>query len=148
MTPPSEQRAAQDDVMRRLEARNRQATTQRRIVLRQLMDRKSCVTPRELYSALRDEHPNIGQATVYRTLELLVEAGAATRFLQENNESKYIYCPPSHHHHLVCTRCGLVEDIEGCVIPALGATLEARTRFQINEHAVTFYGFCGDCKVR
>jgi Fur family ferric uptake transcriptional regulator len=144
----AEQRAEQDEVMRRLEARNRQATTQRRIVLQALMERRSYVTPRELYAALHDAHPNIGQATVYRTLELLVEAGAATRFLQENNESKYIYCPSRHHHHLVCTRCGLVEDIDGCVIPALGATLEKRTSFQINEHAVTFYGFCSDCKPR
>ncbi|HVA88539.1 MAG TPA: transcriptional repressor [Chloroflexota bacterium] len=144
----AEQVAEQDDVMRRLVARNRQATIQRRIVLQALMDRRSYVTARELYAALHEEHPSIGQATVYRTLELLVEAGAAARFPQENNESKYIYCPVRHHHHLVCTRCGLVEDIEGCVIPALGATLEKRTRFQINEHAVTFYGFCGDCKTR
>ncbi|HWE64726.1 MAG TPA: Fur family transcriptional regulator [Chloroflexota bacterium] len=144
--PTTERLAEQDDVMRRLEARNRQATLQRRIILQALMDRRSCLTPRELYALLQREHSNIGQATVYRTLELLVEAGAATRFVQENNESKYIYCPPRHHHHLICTRCGLVEDIDGCVIPALGATLEKRTRFQINEHAVTFYGFCGDCK--
>ncbi len=137
----------EDDVMRRLEARNRHATSRRRIVLQALMDQRSYVTPRELHTRLQREHPNLGQATVYRTLELLVEAGAATRFLQENNESKYIYCPPRHHHHLVCTRCGLVEDIDGCVIPALGATLEKRTRFQIIDHAVTFFGFCAECKL-
>jgi Fur family ferric uptake transcriptional regulator len=146
--PTIEKLAEQDDVMRRLEARNRQATLQRRIILQALMERRSYVTARELYTLLQQEHPSIGQATVYRTLELLVEAGAAARFPQENNESKYIYCPPRHHHHLVCTRCGLVEDIDGCVIPAIGAALEKRTHFQINEHAVTFYGFCGDCKIR
>jgi Fur family ferric uptake transcriptional regulator len=146
--PTTERLAEQDDVMRRLEARNRQATLQRRIILQALMDRRAYVTARELYTLLQQEQPSIGQATIYRTLELLVEAGAAARFPQENNESKYIYCPPRHHHHLVCTRCGLVEDIEGCVIPAIGATLEKRTHFQINEHAVTFYGFCGDCKTR
>ena len=148
MMTTSERLAEQNDVMRRLEARNRQATLQRRIILQGLMERRTYVTPRELHALLQREHPNIGQATIYRTLELLVEAGAAARFPQENNESKYIYCPPRHHHHLVCTRCGLVEDIDGCVIPALGAALEKRTRFQINEHAVTFYGFCGDCKIR
>src|SRR5579871_5200419 len=144
--PSAEHLAEQDDVMRRLEARNRQATTQRRIILQALMDRRAYVTPRELHTLLHQQYPNIGQATVYRTLELLVEAGAATRFMQENNESKYIYCPPRHHHHLVCTRCGLVEDIDGCVIPALGAALEKKTNFQINDHAVTFYGFCANCK--
>ena len=146
--PVSDRLAEQDEVMRRLEARNRQATNQRRIVLQALMDQRTSLSPRELCAALQRDHPGIGQATVYRTLELLVEAGAATRFLQDNNESKYVYCSPRHHHHLVCTRCGLVEDIEGCMLPALGATLEKRTHFQINEHAVTFYGFCGDCKVR
>jgi Fur family ferric uptake transcriptional regulator len=132
--------------MRRLEARNRQATAQRRVVLQALMEQRAYVTPRELFAALRPHNPAIGQATVYRTLELLVEAGAATRFLQDNNESKYIYCPPRHHHHLICTRCGLVENIDGCVLPTLGGVLEERTQFQINEHAVTFYGFCGACK--
>lgn len=132
--------------MRRLEARNHQATLQRRIILNALMDRRAYVTPRELHALLQHEYPSIGQATVYRTLELLVETGAATRFQQENNESRYIYCPPHHHHHLICTRCGLVEDVDGCAVGAIGATLEKRTRFQINEHAVTFYGFCGACK--
>lgn len=138
----------QDDVMRRLEARNRQATAQRRVVLQALMEQRAYVTPRELFAVLRPQHPALGQATIYRTLELLVEAGAATRFPQENNESKYIYCPPRHHHHLICTRCGLVENIDGCVLPSLGGALEERTQFQINEHAVTFYGFCGACKQR
>lgn len=141
-----ERRAEEEDVMRRLEARNRHATNQRRVVLQALMDQRSYVTARELYAVLRQAHPTIGQATVYRTLELLVEAGAASRFPQENNESKYIYCPPRHHHHLVCTRCGLVEDLDGCLLPGIGATLEKRTRFQINEHALTFYGFCQECK--
>src|ERR1039457_4832562 len=100
--PVAEQLTEQDDVMRRLEARNRQATMQRRTVLQALMARRSYVTPRELYAVMRDTNPSIGQATVYRTLELFVEAGAATRFPQENNENKYIYCPQRHHHHLIC----------------------------------------------
>jgi len=141
-----ERTAELDDVMRRLEACNRQSTPPRRHVLAALMQQRSYITPRDLYVIVRQDHPDIGQATVYRTLELLVEVGAATRFVQENNEGKYIYCSHRHHHHLVCTRCGLVEDIEGCMLPTLDTALELRTRFQINEHVVTFYGYCGDCK--
>jgi Fur family transcriptional regulator, ferric uptake regulator len=138
--------AEQDDVMQRLAARNHQPTSQRRTVLRTLMNTHACVTPRELHAALHDEQPGIGQATVYRTLELLVEVGAATRFVQDNNESKYIYCSPHHHHHLICTRCGLVKDIDGCLLQPLGPALEQRTSFQINDHAVTIYGYCAGCK--
>jgi Fur family ferric uptake transcriptional regulator len=139
--------AEEDDVMRRLEARHYQPTNQRRAILQALMKHHAYVAPRDLYAALHDQQPAIGQATVYRTLELLVEVGAATRFLQENNESKYIYCSPRHHHHLVCTRCGLVEDIDGCLLPPISPALEQSTRFKINDHAITLYGYCGTCRV-
>lgn len=136
----------ENEVMQRVEARSRYATNQRRLVLRALMGQHSWVTPRQLHSLLQEEQPGIGQATVYRTLELLVDTGAAARFVQENNESKYIYCPPRHHHHLVCTRCGLVKDVEACPLPAVGAALEKRTGFQINDHTITFFGYCADCR--
>ena len=136
----------QDDVMRRLEERRYLATPQRRAILAALMRQHTSVTPRELHLALREEQPAIGQATVYRTLELLVEVGAATRFLQDNNESKYIYCSPRHHHHLVCTRCGRVDDLDGCLLSRLGPLLEQQTLYQITGHAITLYGYCGDCR--
>lgn len=135
-----------EGVMRRLEARKHQATSQRRAIVEGLMRCQACVTPRELYAALRDQQPAIGQATVYRTLELLVEVGAATRFHQDSNECRYVYCSPRHHHHLICTRCGLVEDIDGCLLPPISSALEERTRFQITDHVVTLYGYCGACK--
>jgi len=137
----------QDDVMRRLEERRHQETPQRRAILTALMKQHTAVTPRELHLALREEQPAIGQATVYRTLELLVEVGAASRFLQDNNESKYVYCSPRHHHHLVCTRCGRVEDLDGCLLSRLGPMLEQQTLYQITGHAITLYGYCADCKV-
>jgi Fur family ferric uptake transcriptional regulator len=139
--------AEQDEVMHRLEERRHVATPQRRAILAALMKQPTSVTPRELHVALREEQPAIGQATVYRTLELLVEVGAATSFLQDNNESKYVYCSPRHHHHLVCTRCGRVEDLDGCLLSRLGPLLEQDTLYQITGHAITLYGYCGDCKV-
>jgi Fur family ferric uptake transcriptional regulator len=137
-----------DETMRRLEANNHQVTEQRRAVVAALMEQRAYVTPRELHAALRLDHPGIGQATVYRTLELLVEVGAAARFPQENNEYRYIYCAPQHHHHLICTRCGLVEDIDGCMVRAVGEALAERTSFEITDHALTFFGYCGACKAR
>jgi Fur family ferric uptake transcriptional regulator len=95
---------------------------------------------------LRTEHPTLGVATVYRTLETLVEVQAATRFEQPNHEGKYVYCSPRHHHHLVCTRCGLVEELAGCLLTPVERALRRRTSFQINEHALTFYGFCAECR--
>ncbi len=138
--------AEQDEVMRRLQERRHVPTPQRRAILAALMTQSTSVTPRELHVALREEQPAIGQATVYRTLELLVEVGAATRFLQDNNESKYVYCSSRHHHHLVCTRCGRVEDLDGCLLSRLGPLLEQHTLYQITSHAITLYGYCGDCR--
>src|SRR5579859_5707563 len=135
-----------DEVLRRLEARGYRVTEQRRTVVEGLMRQAVALTPRELHAVLRRAHRSLGLATVYRTLENLEEVQAATRFEQPNHEGKYVYCSPRHHHHLVCTRCGYVEELAGCVLTPVERALRTRTRFQINEHALTFFGFCGDCR--
>ena len=134
------------EVLRRLEAHGERLTAQRRAVVEGLMRQRVALTPRELHAVLRQEHPTLGVATVYRTLETLEEVQAATRFEQPNHEGKYIYCSPRHHHHLLCTRCGLVEEIAGCVLTPVERALRRQTSFQINEHALTFYGFCAACR--
>ena len=134
------------EIVRRLEVQGGRVTAQRRAVVEGLMRQRVALTPRELHAMLRQEHPTLGVATVYRTLETLEEVQAATRFEQPNHEGKYIYCSPRHHHHLLCTRCGLVEELAGCVLTPVERALRRQTSFQINEHALTFYGFCAACR--
>jgi Fur family ferric uptake transcriptional regulator len=131
-----------------LQERGCRITAPRRLIIEQLRRAERYLTPRELHALLLAEHPlaGVGLTTVYRTLDLLVEIGAAQRFAQANHEDKYIFCSRHHHHHIICSRCGYVEEVEGCLMPVVEAALRRDTRFQINEHALDFYGLCQQCQ--
>ena len=131
-----------------LQERGYRVTAPRRLIIEELCSAERSLTPQELYAALHARHPlsGVGLTTVYRTLDLLVELGAAQRFAQPNHEDKYIFCSQRHHHHMICSRCGYVEEVEGCLMPLVEAALRRDTRFQINDHSLDFYGLCQDCQ--
>ena len=59
----------------------------------------------------------VGLASVYRTLELLAEVGLAERRAEAGGEASYLYCSPRHHHHVICTECGTVREIDAAFCP-------------------------------
>ncbi len=131
-----------------LQERGYRVTAPRRLIIEALRGAERYLTPRELHSLLHEKHPEarVGLTTVYRTLDLLVELGAAQRFAQPNHEDKYTFCSQGHHHHMICSRCGYVEEVEGCLMPLVEAVLRRDTRFQISGHSLDFYGLCQDCQ--
>ncbi len=135
-----------DEAARRLEACGHRATPRRIAVLAALMARRTYVTARDLHLSLLRVQPRLGQATVYRTLELLVDCGLAETFPQPNNELRYAFCSARHHHHLVCKGCGLVAEVPGCALQPVERELERQSRFAISDHALTFFGTCQECR--
>src|SRR5438067_5399151 len=89
----------------RLAASGHRLTTQRMIVAAALARTRRTVSAQELYDTIRVEHPVLGRATVFRTLDFLVDAGLAQRFEGEGHVYVYTACEESHHHHLVCRTC-------------------------------------------
>ena len=68
-------------------------------------------------SARQALEPRLGLATTYRTLELLRATGLCTR-CSRGWPPLYVRCRREHHHHLVCTSCGSVEETELCAAPS------------------------------
>jgi Fur family transcriptional regulator, ferric uptake regulator len=99
-------------------------------------------TVAELHERARRLEPGLGLATTYRTLELLRATGAVHP-LQADGMHAYVRCRPEHHHHLVCTSCGAVEETELCAAPR-GAELHARHGFTAR-HELDIYGTCRSC---
>ena len=135
-----------DDAARRFEAAGYRATPQRLAVVAILMAQRGQITAQALHAALRRIQPHLGLATVYRTLDLLVDCGLAQPFPQPNNEVRYAFCSARHHHHLVCTGCGFVDEVPGCTLHAMERDLERERHFAIAEHVLTFFGTCRDCQ--
>lgn len=140
-------RAPGDDstVAKRLAVSGQRLTPQRRTVLEALRRSRTTATALELYEELRSTHPRLGRATVFRSLDSLVEAGLAQRFERPGHVYAYAPCSPRHHHHLVCRRCGQSVEIDEEVIGPLVRALNGRYSFAVDHESLDFYGICRRC---
>ena len=129
----------------RMTSRGRRLTRQRVIVAEALASAKRALSAQELYERIQANHPTLGRATVYRALEAQVQDGMASRFERDGHVSAYIACDAEHHHHLVCTQCQRVEDLDEAAVAPLLASVGRRHEFQVDHAALDFYGLCRSC---
>jgi Fur family transcriptional regulator, ferric uptake regulator len=129
-----------------LDRKGLRVTRQRVEVLEELARERDDVTAQALWRRLRERDSRTGLATVYRTLALLSERGVVDSLSHHGTELCYRLCTDSHHHHLLCTRCHRVVEVEGC---DLGGWLEAvseRYGFVATEHRIEITGLCASCR--
>lgn len=119
------------------------ATVQRRAVLRAVGEAQGSFTVAELHDHARRHEPRLGLATTYRTVELLRASGGVHPLLGEGRHT-YVRCRPDHHHHLVCTSCGGVEETDLCAAPS-ETELRRRHGFTAAAHELDIYGTCRRC---
>ncbi|MTI93970.1 MAG: transcriptional repressor [Firmicutes bacterium] len=104
------------------------------------------VSAEELYELLQKKRPDIGLATVYRTLDLLAELGFAHKLNFGDGCSRYEVADSSHHHHhLICSACGKVEEVPMDLLEQLEQEIESEYNFEIHGHHLKFFGRCGQC---
>lgn len=130
----------------RLFAVGERVTSQRLLVANALAAARRQLTADQLFRSLRRQVPSIGRATVFRTLETLVEAGVARRLEQDGHVYAYVACLPEHHHHLACTRCGRVEEIGESYVRPIAQRLARDMGFEIDDARLDFYGRCAACR--
>lgn len=119
-------------------------TAQRARVLEALDGRESSVTALELHYELRLRKDPPGLATIYRTLQSLAGAGVLDTF-QRDGEQAFRRCGTDHHHHLVCTSCGLVQEVDGAEVEVWVSRMARRKKFRVTSHTADIYGRCLGC---
>lgn len=103
----------------------------------------------QLHEVLRARGDAVGLATVYRTLQALVDGGEVDVLRTEDGESLYRRCARrEHHHHLVCRACGRTVEIDGPTVEAWAAMVGTEHGFGDIEHTVELWGTCADCRAR
>ena len=130
----------------RITAGGRRLTTQRVVVAEALAGARQAVSAQELFEELRPRHPRLGLATVYRSLEAQVEAGMAGRLERPGRVAAYVACTPEHHHHLVCTHCQRVEDLDESLLRPVLRAVDERHGFQADHARLDLYGLCARCR--
>jgi Fur family ferric uptake transcriptional regulator len=122
-------------------------TPQRATIVGAFLETEGHFSSEDLYHKVRKTEPGIGQATVYRTLKLLVRSGLADCFDMGEGVTLYehAYDHP-HHDHLICTRCGRKEEIVDETIERRQVELAERSGFTLSRHRMFLYGLCPACR--
>jgi Fur family peroxide stress response transcriptional regulator len=123
------------------------ATHQRQVIYEAIVAAPGHYSPEQVYAEVRRRTPSISLATVYKNLRLFVEHGllrevsphASTLLVEGNLEP---------HHHLVCTRCKTVQDIEGDFVDFKRLARQASGGFDLTHPLVEVFGVCRRCSAK
>jgi Fur family ferric uptake transcriptional regulator len=99
----------------------------------------------DLHAMLRARGDSVGLATVYRTLQALVDDGQVDVLRGSDGEAVYRRCSPVHHHHLVCRSCGRTVEVADPPVERWAAKMAAEHGFADVQHQLEVFGTCGPC---
>ncbi len=104
-------------------------------------------TAQDIHEVLRHAGESVGLATVYRTLQGLVDAGEVDAVRTPDGQVAYRACAgrARHHHHLICRSCGRTVELELQEVEGVIAALAARHGFSEVRHELELYGVCSAC---
>ena len=135
-----------DQLGQAISTRGHKLTAPRRAVLDVVAGMSQSLTPAEIYERAHRRYSHIGLVTVYRTLDILVEAGVLRRIHQEDGCHGYALAEAAHGHHLICSRCNQVIEFDGCDLEALFKSVARKTGFRIEGHWLEVFGRCPKCQ--
>lgn len=118
-------------------------------VLVLLENEKDHLSAEEIYMLAKLKSPDIGLATVYRTLEMLTELKVLDKISFTDGLARYDMRKEGakhFHHHLLCLECGDIEEIEDDLLLEVEKVVEERFKFQVSDHRLTFHGVCQKCQ--
>lgn len=128
-----------------LEAAGHRYTPQRAAVYRILTSTSRHPTADDIFTAVREEIPDISLATVYKALEAFVSAGVAQKLSLGDGPARYDG-RTDDHDHFRCLRCGSVHDMQGLHDPALVRGVAPEDRFEIVDYHLEVVGYCPACR--
>ena len=125
-------------------------TPQRQTILRMFLEQEDRhLSAEELYMLVKHQNPEIGLATVYRTLDILAEIGVLLKNDFGDGRTRYEFSRKDehhHHHHLICLGCGNVSEFDDDLLESLEAVITKRNQFKVIDHDLKFYGYCRKCE--
>ncbi|QFF98655.1 transcriptional repressor [Psychrobacillus glaciei] len=139
-----------DRIKKQLSGASYKLTPQREATVRILLENEEDhLSAEDVFLLVREISPDIGLATVYRTLELLNELNVVDKIQFGDGVSRYDLRQEGaahFHHHLVCIECGAVDEIQEDLLEDVEAIVERKWNFIIKDHRLTFHGICYRCQ--
>ena len=125
-------------------------TPQRRAIVNSIIKNEGKhLTAEEIYDEVKRDCPEIGLATVYRTILLLEDLGIIYKLDLDDGCARFELAHEGEthrHHHLVCNVCGGVIEVEDDLLDEIEQKIQNSYNFAITDHSVKFFGVCDKCR--
>jgi len=145
--PHSSAPCALPELAERLRRKSRKITGPRQAILKILRRHPHPMSNKEIFAALAKGDCDL--ATVYRSMHLLESMGMVKRFDFGDGVARFELLDEGddgHHHHLVCTRCAGVLELQECFTREFEEKIAARSGFKAVTHKLEFFGICPQCQ--
>lgn len=121
--------------------------TPARIALMQLLETSNKpLDVQSMIDFLEKKDIKTDPATVFRIVNMFTEKGLVKPIQLNEGKFRYELTTREPHHHLVCEKCGNIEDISNCNIAALEKEIEKKKHFKVTSHSLEFFGICQSCQ--
>jgi Fe2+/Zn2+ uptake regulation proteins len=143
-----------DYLKKALKEKGLKVTKQRVLILQVLANGfDKHLTAEEIYQLVKVGYPDIGLATVYRTIQLLLELNLINRINLDDGYVRYEIGDKKgtigqHHHHLICLKCKKITSFEGELVNNIGRCVPVSYNFEVNDYEVKLYGYCSECSTK
>lgn len=138
-----------EKIKQQLQSQSYKLTPQREATVRVLLENEEDhLSAEDVYMLVKDKAPEIGLATVYRTLELLSDMHVVEKMNFGDGVARYDLRNDNnhhHHHHLICVQCGAVDEIMEDWLDPLEERLKKEFQFLVLDHRLDFHGICRRC---
>ncbi len=120
-------------------------THQRQVIYEVLCSIEGHPSPEDVYARVKQRIPSISLATVYKNLHLFIHSGIFEQ-VSLHHGSMRVETNQVRHHHLLCTRCKTIHDIDPEVLGLLESPRELPGGFRMERLAVDVLGVCASCQ--
>jgi Fur family ferric uptake transcriptional regulator len=133
------------EIVKRLSESGYRLTPQRLMIVSAIENSDAHISAEEIYAQVVAKYPHVNISTVYRTLELLKQLGLVTETDFGEGRVRYHPAGKGHHHHLVCTECGAVIDLDESLLASLESMLLREYKFSADLRHLAIFGHCAKC---
>ena len=134
------------DLVSRLAQKGCRMTPQRLMILEDIESTSGHFSAEDIYHDVRKRYSGLNISTVYRTLDLLKEMNIVTETDMGDGRVRFHSMGHEHHHHLVCSSCGKVIDLDEATLSPLTSTLSEKYGFRADLKHLAIFGRCRDCR--
>ncbi len=131
-----------------LEEKGYRKTPERFAILEEIYSHPGHFTVDGLFKKMGDKHYRVSKATVYNTLQLLLECELIVKHTYKNDMARYERALNQKHEHLICVRCNRVEEFADDRVDEMLKQVEEQYDFEIQRHMLYVYGVCKRCKLK